>query len=57
MNQRQPRKTKMKLAILCFCFCGLVSVTGAEYGKPIPLKRIPGVTEGAMAAELYRNTL
>ena len=57
MNQRQPRKSKMKLALLCFCLSGLVSVAGAEYGKPIPLKRIPGVTEGAMAAELYRNTL
>ena len=53
----QLRKGNLKLSILCFCFCGLVSVTGAEYGKPIPLKRIPGVTEGAMAAELHRNTL
>lgn len=57
MNQMQSRKGKMKLPILCCCLCGLVSVTGAEYGKPIPLKRVPGVTEGAMAAELYRNTL
>ena len=57
MNQRQPRKTKMKLAILCFSLCGLVSATGTEYGEKIPLKRIPGVTEGAMAAELYGNTL
>lgn len=57
MNQRQPRKSKMKLAILCFSLCGLVSATGTEYGEKIPLKRIPGVTEGAMAAELYGNTL
>ena len=47
----------MKLAILCFSLCGLVSATGTEYGEKIPLKRIPGVTEGAMAAELYGNTL
>ena len=46
----------MKL-IPMLCFCCAVIVCGGEYGKKLPLKRIPGVDEGAMATALYRNTL
>lgn len=46
----------MKL-IPMLCFCCAVLVCGGEYGKELPLKRIPGVDEGAMATALYRNTL
>lgn len=43
--------------ILLLSLCCAALFGGNEYGRPISLKRIPGVDEGAMSAALYRNTL
>lgn len=45
------------LLLLCMCLCGSLFAGSGKYGKEIPLRRIPGVDEGAMAAALYRNSL
>lgn len=46
----------MKEILFYLCCCLSLLAEAGEYGKIIPLRRIPGVDEGAMATALFKDS-